>query len=241
MYGYIYETTNLVNGKKYVGKKTGPFNESYKGSGRLIKEAIKKYGSENFQTKVLEWCDSSEELCEKEIYWIKKLGTLSKYGNGYNQNLVSAKGYEGQEHSEDTKNKISSSLKKAYVGRKNVNYGRKLPEKTRLKMSLSKRAEKNSFYNKSHSEETKLKMSETRSGKGNHMYGRTGKSNPKSKKILIVKDGIITECFSTREASRITGVSQNSVSRLSRIGGTHQKTGYTFYYEENYEDRRNSL
>ncbi len=48
MYGYIYLTTNLINKKKYVGQhKSSKFDERYKGSGKLIKKAFKKYGKEN--------------------------------------------------------------------------------------------------------------------------------------------------------------------------------------------------
>lgn len=45
MYGYIYITTNLVNGKKYIGRhKSEVFDESYKGSGLLLSRSIDKYG-----------------------------------------------------------------------------------------------------------------------------------------------------------------------------------------------------
>ena len=45
MYGYIYVTTNLINGRKYIGQHAKPeFDESYYGSGTALKPAIKKYG-----------------------------------------------------------------------------------------------------------------------------------------------------------------------------------------------------
>lgn len=45
MYGYVYQTINLINGKKYIGKhKSNVFDESYKGSGVYLSRAIKKYG-----------------------------------------------------------------------------------------------------------------------------------------------------------------------------------------------------
>ena len=36
MYGYIYKTTNLVNGKIYVGQHKGEFTEDYIGSGTSL-------------------------------------------------------------------------------------------------------------------------------------------------------------------------------------------------------------
>ena len=36
MYGYIYITTNLINGMKYIGKhKASMFDPAYKGSGKV--------------------------------------------------------------------------------------------------------------------------------------------------------------------------------------------------------------
>ena len=55
MFGYIYLTTNLVNGRKYIGKRISPvFDIKYNGSGTLLKKAINKYGKENFKTEIIE-------------------------------------------------------------------------------------------------------------------------------------------------------------------------------------------
>lgn len=70
MYGYIYKTTNLLNGKIYIGKKKGKFTENYKGSGKYLKNSINKYGEENFKVEVIEYCETLEEQNKKEKYWI---------------------------------------------------------------------------------------------------------------------------------------------------------------------------
>ena len=44
-YGFIYITTNLVNGIRYLGqKKFDRIWKTYLGSGSIIRRAIKKYG-----------------------------------------------------------------------------------------------------------------------------------------------------------------------------------------------------
>lgn len=73
---YIYKITNLINGKSYIGKKKHkesdtPLEESYMGSGRLIKEAIAKYGKDNFKKEIIEEnIPSNQEAALKEVIWI---------------------------------------------------------------------------------------------------------------------------------------------------------------------------
>lgn len=52
---YIYITTNLINGKKYIGKSTRNSAESrnYYGGGDILKAAIKKYGFKNFKKEII--------------------------------------------------------------------------------------------------------------------------------------------------------------------------------------------
>lgn len=80
MYGFIYETTNNVNGKKYIGQKKYDKNEkwiSYLGSGIAFQRAIKKYGIENFSKRIIEECESKDELNTKEKYWINNYDAVN--------------------------------------------------------------------------------------------------------------------------------------------------------------------
>lgn len=67
---FIYQTTNLVNNKKYIGYHYGYENDSYLGSGSNMLKAIEKYGRKNFKREILEFCENKEKAFEREIYWI---------------------------------------------------------------------------------------------------------------------------------------------------------------------------
>lgn len=76
MYGIVYCTTNLVNGKKYIGQhrcKSKEF-DGYLGSGATLSKAIDKYGKENFIRETV--CESKDEddLNELEKYYIEYYG-----------------------------------------------------------------------------------------------------------------------------------------------------------------------
>lgn len=67
MYYLIYKTTNIVNGKYYVGAhRTKDRNDSYLGSGVALKRAIEKYGKENFNREILEECESEDIMFKRE-------------------------------------------------------------------------------------------------------------------------------------------------------------------------------
>jgi group I intron endonuclease len=76
----IYKTTNIINGKFYVGKDEKN-NPDYLGSGKILKLAINKNGRENFKKKILEVCETRENLNDREKYWIESLSATTL---GYN-------------------------------------------------------------------------------------------------------------------------------------------------------------
>ena len=106
----LYKTTNIVNGKYYVGVSNGN-NPSYKGSGTALKEAIKQYGSKNFLREVLESFDTEAEAFTREAEVVNEAFVSNR--NTYNIK-VGGKGGTGQLKTEEHRKRISDSIKKKY-------------------------------------------------------------------------------------------------------------------------------
>jgi hypothetical protein len=65
---YLYQITNLINGKIYVGvrKSNDPEHDSYMGSSVWLSNSINKYGVENFQKEILQVFETMEEAYTAE-------------------------------------------------------------------------------------------------------------------------------------------------------------------------------
>lgn len=85
-YGYVYKTTNKVDGMIYVGQhkwcKHG-LDPYYIGSGARLTATINRIGREHFICEELARAETQEELNELEIYWIDKLDSRNPL-IGYN-------------------------------------------------------------------------------------------------------------------------------------------------------------
>lgn len=73
---FVYMTTCLITGKKYIGKYEGKETDKYLGSGKLLRRAIKKYGESNFQRIILERYQTVTETRSGEIHWIAKFNAV---------------------------------------------------------------------------------------------------------------------------------------------------------------------
>jgi group I intron endonuclease len=152
-YGFIYITTNLINGKKYIGQKMFRISwQDYLGSGKYFLKAVKKYGKENFSREIIAIAYSKEELDKLEIEFIKKHNAVES--KDYYNLAFGGESITGLHHSEETRKKMSE----AQMGEKGNMYGKHHSEETKKKLS---NANKNYIV----SEETKKKISEATKGK----------------------------------------------------------------------------
>lgn len=71
MVGYVYKTTNLKNGKVYIGKHmSSVYDPSYLGSGHILLKAIRAYGKDNFSNEIIYEAESEKDLDAMEIVCI---------------------------------------------------------------------------------------------------------------------------------------------------------------------------
>jgi hypothetical protein len=153
MLHFVYETTNLINGKKYIGKhSTENIDDKYLGSGLLLVRAIEKYGKGKFQREILKEFDSEKDAYEYEKSLITE--KIIKDNNYYN---IMIGGYGvgcgedninwGKPLSEEHRNniKIANSGKNSYwygrLGKDSAAYGNKHTDEAKKKISISKRGE----------------------------------------------------------------------------------------------------
>lgn len=119
---YIYETTNLENGKTYVGQHhcgNKYDDDAYLGSGLLIKKAIKKYGRKCFERKILYKVVSQQLADFLEISTIKERKAIGKAeynlasgGLGHGRGDPSWNKGRKNVYSDETRRKMSESAKK---------------------------------------------------------------------------------------------------------------------------------
>jgi group I intron endonuclease len=115
-YGFVYITTNIINGKRYIGQtafKLGEKkNNSYLGSGKYLRKAISKYGRESFTREILFIADSFVNLNWAERHFIKEFDAV-KSRDFYNVSPGgrASLGFTGKKHSKERNENLSQKLK----------------------------------------------------------------------------------------------------------------------------------
>ena len=152
MYYIVYKITNKINNKFYIGyHSTQDLNDDYMGSGKIIKESIKKHGITNFIREILYIFDNKEEALQKE----KEIVDLDfiKRADTYNIKIGGKGGWE-HTYSDD------------YISKRRIDGIRKSFESGRSKgwqLNSEQRSNigKRSFKDKKHSEESKEKIKDS--------------------------------------------------------------------------------
>ena len=143
--GYIYTIKNKTDNKIYVGQTMRDVEERWKdhlkkrSNCRYLISAIKKYGVDNFEFKLV--CITFDnQLNDMEIKYIEKYNSLVP--NGYNLRI----GGNNWKHHAETKQKISDTLRKRYdndiIRLSNPRIGKPLSEITKKKLSEAHKGKK---------------------------------------------------------------------------------------------------
>ena len=203
----IYEITNIVNGKCYIGQTWNKDLQKYfRNSHRFVKgrtklyNAILKYGSDNFKIESILVVDTQLEADKQEVFFISQYNSVQ---NGYN---LRSGGSHGR-HSEESKRKISEAGK-----------GRKHSEESKKKISAS-------HIGKKLSTSTKRKMSKAKLGKHVSVATEFKKGHTKNRKFSPQQEKDIALAYdaykSSYKVAKIFGCSNatilNIINRQSDI------------------------
>ena len=193
---------------KYIGKHYGELDDTYLGSGKLLKQDILKYGKDNFTKSILHISNDDLENSEKEKQFIALYNAVSN-PLFYNIHEDGRGGNTTADYSPEEKEDLRRKLSEINRGKNNGMYGKHHTEQTkaflsywaeferdnshyktdefRQKMSKLTSGINNGMYGKKHTEESKQKMSINSKGKTagnkNGMYGKSGNNALNGKRI----------------------------------------------------------
>lgn len=260
-YGFIYITTNLINGRRYVRQKIFSDKKThtkswvdYLGSGKILKQAIEKERKENFSREIVYVSYNAEDLnkAEKQYTdffdakdnedWYNLAGGGDVHAGKDNPNY-------GKSVSKETREK----LRQVHLGHKNT------PEHNEH-IRQAKLGEKNPMYRKhswnkgrTMSQEQKEKISQNRKGKclgvNNHNYGKHLSKETKLKMSESLKkvkakglshfNHSAIRCIETQEVfESVTSASKekhiSNISRAASKGLTAGRYHWEYISDEEY-------
>jgi len=217
-YGFIYITTNNVNGKKYIGqKKIDNRAKTYLGSGKIFKQALRKYGKKNFTREIVAIGYNAKDLNELEKYYIELHDAVNS-DRYYN---IADGGNSGSKFAGKTKEEM------IVIGKKISEAGKGIivSDNTKQKMSDN------------HAD---------CSGENNPNYGRLGANSQISKSVICVTTNEVFG--STREVERNCGILHSDISACcngrQKSAGKHPITGEKLvwqYYEDYIKEKEREV
>ena len=222
--GYVYMTTNTLNGKYYIGSHAGS-NPNYMGSGTALKLAFAKYGIEYFTKEVLYYCDDFKEHEEALLIAIDAAGDPNMY------NLINSGkgGCLGLKHSSETLAKMRAGqigktpTAETRAKMRAAQLGKTATAETRAKLRVARLGRTNTA-------ETRAKISAAQSGHLNHRYGRTATAETRAK-LRVSRIGK-TATAETRAKIRAAQLGRPhpkvGCPHCSKIGGYRSMSRYHF-------------
>lgn len=190
-YYYLYQITNLVNNKIYIGvHKTDNIDDEYMGSGKLLKYAIQKYGIENFKKTILLTFDSVEDMFKAEAEVVTE--EFLARTDTYNIRPGGKGGWSIEEQRLGGRNGIHVLLQKEQtdpIFREKMQQTRSNTFK-KLHAAKDPRMRHKSFLGKHHNAETKVKIGKANAikmlGSGNSQYGKMWICNDFTKESITI-------------------------------------------------------
>uniref|UniRef100_A0A6C0EUX6 GIY-YIG domain-containing protein n=1 Tax=viral metagenome TaxID=1070528 RepID=A0A6C0EUX6_9ZZZZ len=259
---YIYRILNKLTKKCYIGetkcidvsrrwnqhKQTIEINKGCP----ALRDAVKKYGIDNFEFSVLIICFDDERF-KYEIEYIKKYNSVVP--NGYNlTNGGEGGGFQGKTHTEEVKNGIKNKLKQKFID--NPELKEQMSERNKIVMSNPEVRDKikngilnsekwkkvvenmrnGNHKNSKHSEEIKNKISESLKKyhannvkiSKNTNFQRDNKLGKKIKQYDM-NNNLLNEYTSISDASRKTSIQRKIISLYLR-GKTNIAGGFIWKY-----------
>ena len=233
-YNCIYMYTNLINGKRYVGKAKdfdGRYKGHLEGKKQLIDKKIKEYGIENFKIEILAEDIDDSKLNEYEKFFIKRKRSHVSYGTGYNKTwggdggdtLSGMTEEQRKEHSrkmskpksEETKRKISETLK-----------GKPHSEETKRKQSESLKGKPRKPF----SEEHRQHLSESLKGKPLSEKHKQKLSELLKVKIICLETQQVFDSIKQAQEWLGKGNISHNLRGKTKSAGRHPETGEKLHW-----------
>lgn len=198
MHYILYEIKNNINSKVYVGvHKTKVINDGYMGSGKVIKNAIKKHGIENFTKTILETFDSQEAMFSREKEVVND--DFLERKDTYNLRRGGSGGFDylnktGLNNSTKTEEQLKTAGVKSHRNRSVA----QIEQQKKISSMNLKNAHANGSINyatfgmlgKTHTDDTKIKMKESNLAEKNSQFGTMWITNGTENKKIKKNDSI---------------------------------------------------
>ncbi len=187
-FNFIYKTTNLINGRFYIGMhSTDNLEDRYLGSGKRLRYSIKKHGIKNHKLEILEFLPNRDTLKTRE----KEIVNESLLKDPLCMNLKEGGEGGGKLWNEEHAKKFHAAGGKKVFQMLSQKHSEKLKNNLEYRSKYSKimkEADNPGFSGKRHSTASKEQMSKSHQGKHdgekNSQFGKIWVTNGYQNKMI---------------------------------------------------------